>query len=397
MANKADGLSPSISAVYLAFLETRLLWLGLAYAGSFLLVSALVPPINDYRAYLLQWQAVAAGQDPWQTPIVLGANAYGPLHNLYGLLFLIQPALPRLFGAGLWLAALWPIVRHIVNAPFAAERRLWLLLAVILNPFLWGWVAVFGSNDAIAAAFLVFAALALDRRASKTAGLCVALAALMKFYPLLVIPFVAYHRRRLDLPFAATALGVFTAGMGVAALLWGTSIFTPLFFAAGREPSQLSIYAFLATSALSPLHGIGVPTHLAQAIFAVVGLAAFGAHVQGRGGQREGLVLGLLVTLTGYQLGHFQFYLPLALLIPLTIAQGVFAPETAKWLLRVLATVSFFATCYLAFGGLVTPPWLYIRQNCGLPTFLIEVAALRTFLHQPTQTPSQDAMLTASA
>ena len=321
-----------------------------------------------------------AGLDPWRTPIPLGINAYGPLHNLYGLLFLLHPALPRVLGAAVWLGALWPVTGHILRAPRDARWRLGLLLAVTLNPFLWGWVAVFGSNDALAAAFLVFAALALGRRASVTAGVCVALAALLKFYPLLVIPFVACDRRRLDLPFAATALGVFVVGMGLAATIWGASIFAPLLFAAGREPSQLSLYAFLATSTLSPLNGVGIPAHLAQALFAVVGLVVFVAHVRRGGGQLDGLVLGLLTTLTAYQLGHFQFYLPLALLIPLTIAATDLAPVPARWLLIVVATVSLFATCYLAFGGLIAPPWLAIRQNAGLPTFFVEAVALVALL-----------------
>ena len=281
MANKTIGfkriephrLSFSSETVLL-FCERHRAGFAIAYAGAFLLVAAVVPAANDYRAYLQQWQAVVAGLDPWRTPIPLGINAYGPLHNLYGLLFLLHPALPRVLGAAVWLGALWPVTGHILRAPRDARWRLGLLLAVTLNPFLWGWVAVFGSNDALAAAFLVFAALALGRRASVTAGVCVALAALLKFYPLLVIPFVACDRRRLDLPFAATALGVFVVGMGLAATIWGASIFAPLLFAAGREPSQLSFYAFLATSTLSPLNGVGIPAHLAQALFAVVGLAS---------------------------------------------------------------------------------------------------------------------------
>jgi hypothetical protein len=162
--------------------------------------------------------------------------------------------------------------------------------------------------------------------------------------------------------------------------LWGSSVLTPLTAAAGREPSQLSLYAFFATSFLSPFRGFAVPGHIAQAILVLAGSAAFLRHVVRGGDQVEGLLLGLLALLAAYPLGHFQFYLPFALLVPLYLTSVSADPRASWWLIVLLSVVSFFATCYLAFGGLVAPPWLYIRQNAGLPAFVVECGAIFALL-----------------
>jgi hypothetical protein len=364
----------------LLFIENNFALLYIFYVTAFLILTITFRVCFDYRAYLLQWRIVVEGRDPWTTPVSLGMNAYGPLHNVYGLLFLIDRKLPRILGSMLWLAALWPVARRIVLANFTSQRRLWLLLAVTVNPFIWGWVAEYGSNDAFVAVFLVFALLAMWGRASVIAGLFVALAGLMKFYPMLVVPFMAFDRRKLDIPFVATALGVFAAGMAGAGAIWGSSVLVPIAFAAGREPSQLSIYEFLAASALSPLKGVSIPSYIAQCIFMLALLVVFIGHIWRRVGQVEGMVLGLLTVLSAYQLGHFQFYLPLILIIPLTIALTTPASVVSSLLMLVLATVSAFAICYELFGGLIKPPWLYIRQNCSLPTVIAEAMAIIAIL-----------------
>lgn len=381
---KAKPLSaPAIAGVsvdpidkLLFFVKTNLVWMYIFYALIFLTFTITFRVCFDYRAYLVQWRIVAEGRDPWTTPVNLGMNAYGPLHNVYGLLFLINRKLPRILGSTLWLAALWPIARRIVQTNLTSQRQLGLLLSVTLNPFIWGWVAGFGSNDAFVAVFLVVALLSILDGASVMAGVFVALAGLMKFYPMLVVPFIAFDRRKLDIPLFATALGVFAAGMASAAAIWGSSVLVPVAFAAGREPSQLSIYEFLAASALSPLNGVSIPNPITQGIFIVVWLIVFLGHIRRHGGQIEGMALGLLTVLTAYQLGHFQFYLPLILIIPLTIALTNPTTAVANSLMLVLVLVSAFAACYELFGGLIKPPWLYIRQNCSLPTVIAEVMAI---------------------
>jgi hypothetical protein len=107
------------------------------------------------------------------------------------------------------------------------------------------------------------------------------------------------------------------------------------------------------------------------------------------------MVLGLLTVLAAYQLGHFQFYLPLILIIPLAIALTNPTPAVANSLMSVVALVSLFAFCYELFGGLIKPPWLYIRQNCSLPTVIAEVTAIVAILQGEARTGTPRALRSA--
>jgi hypothetical protein len=374
----------------LAVIDAHKVWIFSAYAAAFLAFSAYFRNTVDYPAYLQQWRVVVQGGDPWATQISLGLNAYGPLHNIYGLLFLAHPKLPRLFGSMLWLAAMWPIVNRIIRAQFSSSRRLFLLAAMLFNPFPWGWVAAFGANDTFVAVFLAFALLALSRGASVAAGVFVALGGLMKFYPVLLIPFLAFDRRRLDAPFLATSLGVFAAGMGAAFAMWGPSIWIPLASAAGRETSLMSIYEFLEASPLSPLRGVAVPTLITQAVFGSILLVVFLIYFQRRGRRIGGMVLGLLSILLGYRLGHFQFYLPLILLIPLTIVVANPERRVATSLLAVLVLASFFPACYEVLGALHRPSWIaVVRENCGLAAAIAEGVAVVAILRSQASAASR--------
>jgi hypothetical protein len=354
----------------------------LFFALVFVFVTIAAPVTGfDYEAYTVQWRIVANGLDPWKTwPGIyqtgVGGNMYGPLFNLYGLLSVVDAKLPRLFSTSLWLLALWPVVALIPRSGFALKIRFWLYMATVVNPFPWGWVSVFGINDTIVGALLALAILSRKRGGSAVAGGLFGLAALLKFYPLLLAPFMAVDRRRIDLRFAACVAAVFLTGMACAYVVWGSSIFAPLQSAATRESRDISIYGFLAQSHLSPLDGVGVPLLAIQIVFAVAGLAAFAMHVLNRGTSLDGLVLGYLTIVAAYQLGEHQLYVPLVLILPLYLLLERPEPLVTRRLVLVFAAFSLLGIGFLAFDAYSEPPWIYIQKNAGLPMFIVNLLAI---------------------
>ena len=53
--------------------------------GLFLLVTIIFGQRFDYKSYVLQWDLVSRGLDPWGIDYIAepSRNAYGPIHNLF--------------------------------------------------------------------------------------------------------------------------------------------------------------------------------------------------------------------------------------------------------------------------------------------------------------------------
>ena len=74
---------------------------------------------------------------------------------------------------------------------------------------------------------------------------------LLKYMPIVILPFLVFSERRFHFRLLSFCVGVVIFGLVVSVLIWGTSTFWPLTFAATR-PSHYSIYDVLA-STHSPL------------------------------------------------------------------------------------------------------------------------------------------------
>ena len=83
------------------------------------------------------------------------------------------------------------------------------LLAVPTNVLTVGAGVMYGLNDAFVAALLMVAVIFRHRRYVLTAGVLVGLAALTKYYPLLLLPFFALDGRRLRWSVIVGGIAVF--------------------------------------------------------------------------------------------------------------------------------------------------------------------------------------------
>lgn len=368
-------------------MTTRAGWLWAIYVVLFLAFTAASGVRHDYIAYLTQWSVVMEGRDPWFSEVDGGRNAYGPLHLLFAPLAALHPLLPKLLTAALWLAALDRVVRIVLAADRPPAIRAWLLAILLLNPFLWIWVGAYGSNDAVVAGLLTLVlAGALEGRRGLRAGIAFGLAALLKVYPVFVLPFVATVGRRIRWWMAATALAILVGAWALAWAIWGDTALIPLTFASTRRPRLLSLASFLSDSVLVP-----GPSHrktvgrIAPYVFAAVGLACF-AWYWWRGDRSavHGATVALLVILAGYHLGQFQFYIPFipaAVLLMATDRRVTRAPAIA--LVSIIAAVSALGTLYAFTGGLRDEGFLFLRVEAGGLMFLLDAWALGLLLLWP--------------
>ena len=101
--------------------------------------------------------------------------------------------------------------------------------ALPLNPLFWVFIVVYGVFDALVATFciLALALLQADRRVA--AGFMLGVAVLLKFYPIVMAPFIAIRGRRIDVRFAISLVGTLATGFTLSVLAWGSSTFDPIF------------------------------------------------------------------------------------------------------------------------------------------------------------------------
>lgn len=380
---------------------------GVALAAA-ILVAALVTGIqHDHSAYVRHWQAVLSGGDPWGSD-----NAYGPLHNPFAFLFALWPLLPKLSFVVLALVSSWALfVRTRVVGIRAAEgakdlgtggaRRfgtgtaMALVAAVFaLNPAVVLPTYVYGQNDIVAAALILAALFAREADRPGLAGFWIGLAALEKFYPLLLAAFMALEAGRvIRLRPLATAVVTFAIGMTVSHLLWGPSTWTPLMVGAIRVPKMLSVYRFFmchpAVVGGEAAYATLVETN-SLVVIGAAGTALLFLHRRGVPWARAS-TLGLAVIFLTYKVGHPQFYVTwLVLLGWLLTSDDREDRGVGRALIPIAVAVAAFQILYAATGAM-TGQWTFLRCYVSLPFVAVALLCLVLAIRRVSEPPKESA------
>lgn len=260
--------------------------------------------MGDYPGYLHEWKAVLGGRDPWLDT----GNAYGPLFNVLSPLVWINPRANKLFFAFSYLAYLIWLVKD-----FAPRRGLvalsWPLSGLwLLNPFPWVVIAYFGYFDVLVALACVAAVHNVIGRKDGISGTCLALGILLKYMPIVVLPFLVFGERRLHFRLLNFCVGVVIFGFIVSVLVWGMSTFLPLAIATTR-PSHWSIYDALAASHSLPSDGSNLDPFvwLERPLLVTAGLGTFVWCMLRQSGPAISAVLAVSVTLLFYRTGYIAY------------------------------------------------------------------------------------------
>jgi len=369
------GSAHSFPRIWLGPWSARAPELMIGFWGVLAIAAVIVGATQDYPLYMEQWQAILAGQNPWRD-IGDGGNVYGPGHNAFALLYWLDEMLPKLSFVGCWIWGYFIIARRTTG-----NQRLNLLIYLFLfgNPFFIFLVGVYGSHD-IFVALLILAAVDLRDREERRflPALLLAAATLTKFYPVVVVPFLATRRRAVDWAFLGWFVLAVALGVGIASLIWETPLWNVLRYAATRPSKLFSIWFFLLESELSPVRHTALAQWISDRNTWILGAAMTAAylfHWWARMRPVPGAFLAILTVFTVYKVGELQFFLPIFLLL---IYLYVWEPPTARadrlFLLSAMAlcaTIDLFLIFYLATeGGALVPQG---RAFIGLPVFFVSV------------------------
>jgi hypothetical protein len=323
---------------------------------------------HDYTWYLVQWRNLLEGNDPWGS-----GNAYGPLYTAIGFLLPLGPLAPKFLMVGAMLAANAVLVFELLHDRSMRPTPIIYLLAIPTNVLVVGAGVIYGLNDAFVAGLLVTAALLRHRGRFLACGVFVGFAALTKYYPLLLLPLFALDEGKVRWSVMAGGVIIFSSGFIAALAIWGVGPLKPIYRGSIRGPTLLS-----AIKALQSVFGdegaVGWLIRYNSCLVVSGVMAALLFSWKARVNWLEGVVIGYLVMLTLYKVGHPQFYLPwLFMVASLPLVGKRSADRMAIILLPAVLLLSLHQIVY-QFGS--DSYNLELQRYVGFIAFLVNTVSI---------------------
>lgn len=380
-----DFFTKWIHTRWLGGLQAGLIISSLIYSASMIWLAIISGARHDYVGYLKQWELVLSTSNPWATD-----NAYGPLHNLLAYATYFDPLFPKLIMVSMLLIANTLLTVEISKTSKEINDYLIYIIAVPLNFLIITMVFMYGLNDSLVATFIILAIISRRRHKMVLAGVFLAGAILIKYYPIFIVPLFALQKRRFNLHLLVSVMATLTAGFLVTVLLWDATFLTAVSFGASRGPKLLSILR--ALHALSSLVGGHEFVHFLLDInlYCIMAVEIFIIYSSWKLQMNwlESSVLGLLSVLLTYKVGHQQFFIPwLFMVASLPLINTTSARRLARYCLPFVFFLSLFQWGYTFGTDQYTNVLGIVRSCVGFVSFSLGMIILVSYykwvlLHQ---------------
>jgi hypothetical protein len=350
-----------------------------------LLYSFNLGAMGDHRHYIEQWSLLLSGQNPWSTD-----NTYGPFHTVLGFLLPINVLAPKLFMIGLLLAANLMLLSEMIGRSGLSRHFIVYILAIPTNVLFISLTLAHAMNDALAAAFFVFAIVARLRGKDLIVALFVAMAALTKYYPILLLPFFALDREDYRWRILIAGVALFALGMAGSYLIWGDPLINSIIYGGSRGASGYSLLLDLSRHGFDNLIVGILFKYNAVAVLVTVSLVLIFSVVC-RLSWLEGAVVAYLAMLIMYKVGHSQFFLPWLFLVS---ALPLLNSKRAATLSLIFAPTLLYLSYYQFSMDLGTnllgnrPYWIeFYAGFVSAPFFIIPLVVAIGFLVKSRNEP----------
>jgi hypothetical protein len=281
---------------------------------------------HDYFWYLHRWQADLAGNNPWNLedaiPGNVRINPYGPVHVLIGKLSLYSSIAPKLFMVVLFLSSILVFLLVFRSKLATKFGMTYLIFYLFLNFLIFNVVAVYGLNDSAVSAIVMLSLIARYKNLSKTCGILLGIATLIKFYPIVILVLMALGKDKFNFRVLLSGLITIFLGLSLSVYIWGVAMFYSIAYSAVRDPGLLSIFASFdalifhfeldATSSILMSTLIEFYNFLVQInliIVALVFLLVVAVLIASELDWIQATSLGFVLFLASYKVGHPQFYI----------------------------------------------------------------------------------------
>lgn len=243
--------------------------------------------------------------------------------------------------------------------------------------------ASFGLNDTLVASFVLFSLYFYESGKLKTSGLFLGLSVLLKFYPLVIIPFLIWKDRRFVRDFFYSLFATTLVLFSLAYWKWGVTLLQAFDFSLNRDPkyfSPLGSWYYISERQISfPLD------FLLEINSLMMGMSLLFIFIWFHSNKVDpvvGALLGLFTSLIMYKGSSEQYFLVwvaiLALLLVSSDAEQIFA---AKSFLLFSLFLSFFALGYEINAGYFQR-FFFVREYSGVFIFVFGIFNIFLFLRQ---------------
>lgn len=323
---------------------------------------------HDYTAYVKQWQLIWEGWDPWLFPdFTPTGNAYGPAFLLLSPIAAIHPLAPKtLMALSFILTATWIISKKLNHSSYCNKKKLTDFWLFLFSPYIIIQCFYYVDIDVLVAVLCIIAIQACKEHKYNLSGLCLAFSALLKFFPIVMLPFLSINGKKINWALIISTLSTILLAFIFCYYLWGENVFYPLTFASAREPKLLSLFRALSGK-FSPFTYFWPqlnPANLSLPLMAISGTALFLYHLKKPFSPTGGSLLALITVLGWYKVGHHQFYLVVLLMAFLYIHEGD-RNAHQKPLVCFNIWLSLFSLMYIWTGSFNFAPWQPVKEVLG--------------------------------
>jgi hypothetical protein len=355
----------------------------IAFSAVFLTTTAITGfSRGDYGSYDTEWTSILNGQNPWAWNADDLLNAYGPLFNVLAPMTWLNPLFNKLLFAFSYLVyVIWLIKEHGLRRSFDASSRFCYGL-LLLNLFPWVLVAYLGHFDVLVGLACVGAVHSVVYRRDGLSGVYLAFGILLKFIPIVILPFLAFNGRRFHFRLVGCCIAFVGLGFLASVLVWGTSTFAPLALAATRDPIW-SIY-YLMNSHHSPLWLIWDTPHaecLEKPLLLTAGLSMFTWCTLRQVELPLSATLAILVTLLLYRVGFPNYHLVFLCMVSYwAVSEWRRFSEKTVLAVLLIGYFNFLAVAVFSYRLGISEYIFYSKTVIALLQFLLGCTILAGFI-----------------
>ena len=347
--------------------------------GLFLLVTIIFGQRFDYKSYVLQWDLISRGLDPWGLDFIAESsrNAYGPIHNLFHIFNSINPILPKAIFVLFLIYSIYLITFGELKFKEDIDKlnKKSLFILTLFSPMVVITGANYGVNDCFVTSLMIFSIYFQYsknlKRKSLFSGIFIALAGMTKIYPFIVGLAFIIRKRRIDWEYFISLVSSTLAIAYFSFLTWGPSSFTPFFFNSGRTGGGISFMNYINQYFYN--FDINNFNTLLLVIIAILNLIIIYFY---RLDLLPSSIFMLASTLSVYKLGYSHFFLLFICIIPLLTRylhsnKYKLSNETIKSMVLWISFLNFYQILYNCSGGMWNGDARYFREQIVPLVFLI--------------------------
>ena len=271
--------------------------------------------IHDYAAYLKQWDIVNQGLDPW-----IGTdNAYLPIHNLFAPLAAINSSIPKILFFCVFIIPMYLSSVRKINFKRDLDNisKIKIFFIFAFTPFCVVFTSLYGLNDVLVTGLIVFSlyfsTLKKKKLNSLISGFSLAIATMVKIYPIFISPLFILRNGKKDITFFTSYLLSLICIVITSIIIWGKSTYIPIFFAVERHSKHLSFFNFS-----KKILGINLDTYSIYLMGLVLFITLFYVYKKNID-LLPAVVLTLALAFSFYKVGHPQFFLIFFAISPMVI------------------------------------------------------------------------------